>query len=420
VSPAWSLIQQPTCPRDPEDRPRLFRAAHGAYLTDPDGADWVDLDNARGSVLLGHGDERVAEAVARAARGELGSATGWSPVLDSVLDRLSALCGGEVLSLYRTGTSAVRAVATAVQQARAEELGADRPLLLSAGYHGYDPMWWPEEEPFSVNPHGVVDTLFDLDVLRDRLRGPDAVAAVVVSPDRIHVGPEWYGTVASLAAEAGVPVVADEVKVGLRYSAGLAAPDLRPAVWIVAKAVANGAPVAAAGGDPALLAQMREVSYTSFFEPTVLAAADATLAEVATGRPQASVAEQGGELVAHARAALSEAGLPIEVAGDGHLFQFVCSSAEVEDALVGSCADQRLLLYAGDNQAPSAALHGDALADACGRLSRACAALAGRWDGLAIGEDARYTAAFHVMDGLLDRPRTPARTAELASRFWGE
>ena len=76
-----------TCPRDEHGRPRRFAGGSGAYLFDMDGERWIDLDNGRGSVLLGHGDAGVAEAIRQAASGGLGTTTGWSPLLDSVLER---------------------------------------------------------------------------------------------------------------------------------------------------------------------------------------------------------------------------------------------------------------------------------------------------------------------------------------------
>jgi glutamate-1-semialdehyde aminotransferase len=260
------LAQYPTCPRDPAGRPRVFVEADGAYLVDPEGGRWVDFDNARGSVLLGHGDDAVADAVARAARGRSGAGTGWSPALDSLLETLRDLLGGDAVGLYRTGTAAVRSVTCAVRDA------VDRPLVLSAGYHGYDPMWRCAE-PFEPNHNGVVDFLFDLDRLADLLADPAQVAAIVISPDHMHLTAAWYADFTRMARVAEVPVIADEVKVGLRYRAGLSTELLEPAVWAVAKGMANGAPVAAAGGDSTLLASLVEESFTSFFEPTVLAAA---------------------------------------------------------------------------------------------------------------------------------------------------
>jgi glutamate-1-semialdehyde aminotransferase len=387
---------------------------------DVDGERWIDLDNGRGSVLLGHADAGVAEAIRQAASGDLGTTTGWGPLLDRVLDRVWSLLGGETLAVFRTGTSALRSVAHAVREARAAELGVDRPLIASAGYHGYDPMWRSAEIPFDTNADGIVDFLFDLDVLDELLRRPERVAALFISPDRSSLTPEWYASVHALASNAGVPVVADEVKVGLRYGPELVARSLEPDVWVVAKSIANGAPIAITGGRADLLAGLQDVSFTSFFEPTVLAAADATLARVSTGEPQRQIAEHGATFIRSARASITAAQVPIAIGGDAHLFHFVCASDEVETAFLSACAAERLLLFAGDNQAPSAALAGDALHDACSRFAAVCDALGGRFTGLEITEEAWYAAAWNAIDGLAARPREPGRTRELVNQLWDD
>jgi neamine transaminase/2'-deamino-2'-hydroxyneamine transaminase/neomycin C transaminase len=413
------LGTEQTCPRDPEGRPRIFSSAHGAYLVDSNGERWIDLDNGRGSVLLGHGDPDVAEAVQRAARGELGSTTGWSPLLDRVLERGWSLLGGEVLALFRTGTAALRSVICAVRDARAEELGTERPLVLSAGYHGYDTMWLHPDRPFEVNADGILDFLFELNFLEDTLRR-QRVAAIVISPDRSAFPAQWYADVRRLARDAGVPIVADEVKVGLRHAPELVMRDLEPDVWIVAKTIANGAPVAMAGGRAALLGGLREVSFTSFFEPTVLAAVDVTLERVASGEPQRQIARHAGAFVSFARQALAEARLPIAIAGDAHLFHFVCASSEVDEAFQAASAAERILLFEGDNQAPSAALAGETLEDLRTRFAAVCAALAGRFPEQEIDELAWYRAAWYSIDGLAARDHDAGRARELVDQLWDD
>jgi glutamate-1-semialdehyde aminotransferase len=402
--PSELLIQDVTCPRDGSGTPRVFVSGCGAELVDATGARWIDFDNARGSVFLGHGDPAVAEAVCRAATGAAGVATGWNSRLDAILDRLAQLCGGTAVGLYRSGTAAVRATACAVRAVR------ELPLLLSAGYHGYDPMWAPAADRFTPNPDGVLDTLFDLDVLADALRDPASVAAVVVSPDHLHLGPDWYETVIGLATAAGVPIIADEVKTGLRYRASLSVDWPEQTVWVVAKALANGHPVAAVGGDRALLAPLADSSYTSFFEPTVLAAAEVTLDRISTGDPQRIMAAQGRAFIEAARQEFAAAALPIEIAGDGPMFQFVCADCEVERAFYAAAAKAGLLFYERDNQAPSAAFDAAIVAEAQRQLKEVCASLTGRWTDAEVNASSRYAAAWMVMDGLAGLPRSRAET----------
>ncbi|MFJ3726439.1 aminotransferase class III-fold pyridoxal phosphate-dependent enzyme [Streptomyces sp. NPDC090045] len=406
------LAEFPTCPRDANKRPRVFASASGAHLIDESGFRWIDFDNARGSVLLGHGAPVVAEAVARAATGADGSATGWSPRVDTVLERLHALCGGEVVGLFRSGTAAVRAAVLAVREA------TGRPLLLSCGYHGYDPMWYPSPTLLEPNADGVVDFFFDLGLLAELLAAPERVAAVVVSPDHMHLSPEWYRELRRLCTEAGVVVVADEVKVGLRYGPGLSTAELlAPDVWTVAKGMANGHAVSAVGGSRTLLRPLKEVSFTSFFEPTILAAADAALARVATGEPQRAARAAGDRFLRHARKALADASLPVEIAGDGTFFQFVPATEELEEDFYRASDAEGLLFYAGDNQAVSAAFDDAVLTDAEQRFDRVCERLAGHAGTAPVDETARYRVAWNVLDGLRDAGRDRTATTELLARL---
>ncbi|MEU5977803.1 aminotransferase class III-fold pyridoxal phosphate-dependent enzyme [Streptomyces sp. NPDC047315] len=402
------LAEVPTCPRDEKLRPRVFADASGAYLTDDSGFRWVDFDNARGSVLLGHGDPGVAAAVAHAATGAAGTATGWSPRLDTVLERLRELCGGETVGLFRSGTAAVRAAVLAVRES------TGRDLVLSAGYHGYDPMWFPGPALSAPNTDGVIDFYFDLGLLDDLLRTPQSVAAVVISPDHMHLSPDWYRQARQLCDRAEVPVIADEVKVGLRYGPGLSTADtLRPDVYTVAKGMANGFAVAAVGGSRALLKPLKEVSFTSFFEPTILAAADHTLERVATGEPQRTARDAGERFLGQARAALAEASLPLDVVGDGTFFQFVPASEGVEADFNRAADAEGLLFYAGDNQAVSAAFDDAVVADAQDRFTRVCERLAPYRGQPRPDEAARYRAAWNVLDGLGEGDRDRGATEDL-------
>ncbi|MCC9738419.1 aminotransferase class III-fold pyridoxal phosphate-dependent enzyme [Streptomyces sp. MNU89] len=374
-------------------------------MTDESGFRWIDFDNARGSILLGHGDPGVAEAVARAATGADGTATGWSPRIDAVLTRLHTLCGGDAVGLFRSGTAAVRAAALAVREA------TGRHLLLSAGYHGYDPMWYPSGAPLRPNADGVVDFFFDLGLLEELLAAPDRAAAVVVSPDHMHLSHGWYRELRRLCSAAGAVLIADEVKVGLRYGPGLSTSGLiTPDVWVVAKGMANGHAVSAVGGPRALLRPLKEVSFTSFFEPTILAAADTVLDRVATGEPQRAVREAGDRFLRHARKALEDAALPVEIAGDGTFFQFVPASEQLEAAFYEAANAEGLLFYTGDNQSVSAAFDDAVLTDAEQRFTRVCDRLSAYAGAEPVDEAARYRVAWNVMDGLREARRDRADT----------
>ncbi|SDZ35663.1 neamine transaminase / 2'-deamino-2'-hydroxyneamine transaminase / neomycin C transaminase [Amycolatopsis xylanica] len=402
------LGQSPIHPRRGDGRPLVLTGGNGVYVHDDAGNTWIDFDNARSSVLLGHADARVAEAVAEAARGGRGTTTGWTATLDSVLDRLHRLCGGDRISLFRTGTAAVRAAVGAVRDSTGKR------LVLSSGYHGYDVMWSAPPALFEPNADGIIDFLYDLEVLTRCLdREPGAVAAVVVSTDAIHLDEGWYRRLDAIARPRGVVVILDEVRTGLRHRPGLQiAGQVIPAdVWVLSKGMANGHAISAVGGDATLLNSLRQTSFTSYFEPTILAAAEATLAVVETGEVQSAVLAQGDHFIAEAGSALAEAGLPIEIIGGGAMFQFVCANAVVENEFYRAAGAEFLLFYPGDHQAPSLALSGDALDESVQRFRKACKVLAGRWPDVKIDEKSRYRAAWWEMCGLGDFARTPDETS---------
>jgi glutamate-1-semialdehyde aminotransferase len=211
----------------------VLNSGAGAFVHDVEGNQWIDFDNARSSVLLAHGADPVAEA----ARGGRGTTTGWTSTIDSVLDRLHRLCGGDKISLFRTGTAAVRAAASAVRQS------TGRRLLLSAGYLGYDVMWSPPAL-FETNADGIIDFVYDLDVLTRWLdTRPDAVAAVVVSADSIHLAAGWCQRLDAIARPWHRP--------GLQIAGQVIPAD----VSVLSKGMANGYAISAVGGDATLLNQ---------------------------------------------------------------------------------------------------------------------------------------------------------------------
>ncbi|MEV7711702.1 hypothetical protein AB0Q94_19290, partial [Streptomyces sp. NPDC088270] len=191
------------------------------------------------------------------------------------------------------------------------------------------------------------------------------------------------------------------------------------AAWVVSKGIANGAPIAAVGGDRKLLAGLRDMTYTSFFEPVSLAAAEATLSVLQSGTVHDAIRSNGNAFIEHARIALTTADIPIEIVGDGPMFQFVCANDEIEQEFYAAASRARLMFYEGDHQAPSAAIAGEALTAACRRFDRAVSDLVGRWSGVQVTQDSRYQGAWNEMCGLPDYQRTPEETQARARALLG-
>src|SRR5512135_1232595 len=113
--------------------PRFIASASGSRVTDADGNALIDYVMSYGAILLGHGERRVAEAVARAA--ERGSSYGM-PTEGEILfaERIaSSMPQIERLRLVSSGTEAAM---SAVRAARGAT-GRPKVVKFAGCYHGH-------------------------------------------------------------------------------------------------------------------------------------------------------------------------------------------------------------------------------------------------------------------------------------------
>ena len=378
-----------------------FVRGQGAYLMTSDGRSCVDLVNAFGSVLLGHADPAIVEAVSAAVTDGLPAAA--HDIAGEVAERIIAdTAHGSTVAFFKTGTDAVRAATLAVRAVRR------RRLLVSAGFHGWDEPWTPAaREPFTINEAGVFDCFYLPEALEPFLDSHAGdVAAAVISPDYLHLHPARLRRLIQACRDRGVPVIADDVKYGYRFGAGssLRQVGIEADVYVYAKGLANGWPIACVAGPPELLAPMRLWCSTLTYDVPSLAAARATLEQLAARGAQARIAEQGAAFLAAARDRIRTSRLPIEPIGDGHGFQFVLAP-ELDDAFFAYAAEHGLLLSPGDNQFPSLAFAGGAIDDALRALSATLDDLSARFPQLRsapLTQRARWLAAWSQMDGFAD------------------
>ena len=384
-----------------------IQEARGCHVFARDGRSYIDFLNAQGSVLLGHADPEVDEAVRRT----LSSGGPGYPRRDAVQSVRESLLEGfrsEEVAFYHTGTSAVRAAAQAVRKA------TGRRVIVSCGYHGWDEMWQAPTVPFTVNRHEVCDFYFQPKRLAAFLGEHRAeVAACFLSPDYIHNSPDLIGEIIAICKSHEIPVVADEVKNGFRYgpAASVSHFGYTADAYIVSKGLANGWPLAAVAGPTWLLEPLKFACSTATFHPAAFAAARATLQKILHGGVPAGIAESGGLFVTKARQLLQESRLPIEVPGSGALFQFVVETPELESQFYDLARPNGLCLFRGDNQSPSFAFAGEAIDEALDAFASLLFQLAkARPDtvGQPISPRTRWGAAYAQMDGFPDESMDPA------------
>ena len=331
--------------------PRFFVSASGAYVTDVEGTEYVDLVGSWGPAILGHAHADVIAAVqSAAARGlGFGSATeGETELAELVRDRLQrdGVALIEKLRLVSTGTEATM---TAIRLARAAT-GRDLVVKFAGHYHGHTDGLLAEAGsgvatlalpgsagvPAAVAAQTIVLPYNDLGALGAVFaeRGSQ-IAAVIVEAAAANMGvvppdPGFNAALCELAHRNGSLVILDEVLTGFRVaSAGWWSIDevpFSPDIVAFGKIIGGGLPLAAIGGSAQLLDQLAPLgpvyqAGTLSGNPVAVAAGLATLrsADAATYTRLNAAAER---IAAETSAALSAQGVAHVLQRAGTLFSF--------------------------------------------------------------------------------------------------
>lgn len=342
--------------------PRFMVSARGAYITDADGREYVDLVNSWGPAILGHAHPDVVKAVQDAAQRGLSfgaSTPGETELAELVRERVSVADQRPIerIRLVSTGTEATM---TAIRLARGAT-GRDLLVKFAGHYHGHSDGLLAEAGsgvatlalPGSagVTAATAAQTLVvpynDLDALRAvfAARGSEIAAIIVeAAPANMGVVPPSRGfnrALAGIARENGALVIFDEVLTGFRVGSagwwGLEAAHVVPdgAGWqpdLVAfgKIIGGGLPLAALGGRAdlmELLAPLGPVyqAGTLSGNPVAVAAGIATLraADAAVYSRLNTVADILSHATSHALAA---AGVEHVIQRAGNLFSVAFSA----------------------------------------------------------------------------------------------
>ncbi len=345
--------------------PRFLVSARGAYVTDVDGREYVDLVSSWGPAILGHAHPEVVAAVqAAAARGlSFGASTpGETELAELVRGRVTAPPprGGdaaqapvEKIRLVSTGTEATM---TAIRLARGFT-GRDLLVKFAGHYHGHSDGLLAEAGsgvatlamPGSAGVTAVTaaQTLVipynDLDAARAVFeRHPGRVAAVIVEAAAANMGvvaPErgFNRELASIARAAGALLILDEVLTGFRVGpagwwgleAARVVPDgagWQPDLVTFGKVIGGGMPLAALGGRAEIMDYLAPLgpvyqAGTLSGNPVAVAAGLATL-RLADGAVYARLDAVADALSGAVSSALSASGVEHSVQRAGNLFSF--------------------------------------------------------------------------------------------------
>ena len=281
------------------DLPSRIVRASGCRVWDENDRDYTDYLMGLGSVALGYGHPEVSRAAIEAV--EDGVVGPLAPVLEEeVASQICRLMPWiQQLRFLKTGAEAM---AAAVRLAR---VATGRERILGCGYHGWlDWCQSAEGVPRSTRQLYAELPFNDAAASRDLIRASvDTLAAVVFEPVILRPpNSEWLTVLREETERAGALLVIDEIKTVGRLAVGGACEryGIRADIVVMAKAIANGFPLAAVGGSSDVMAGVSRtwISSTLATEFVSLAAARATLDVLVAREVPKHIGRLGGRLYA--------------------------------------------------------------------------------------------------------------------------
>jgi glutamate-1-semialdehyde 2,1-aminomutase len=350
--------------------PRTIASARGAYVTDVDGIEYVDLVGSWGPALLGHAHPEVVEAVREAAsRGlSFGAPTdGETELAELVIDRVAAR-GRHPIERMRFVSTGTEATMTAIRLIRGAT-GRDLLIKFAGHYHGHSDGLLAESGsgvatlglpgsagvPEPIAGLTLVLPYNDLDAVRAAFAAhPGRIAGIITEAAGANAGilaPDlgFNRALVEIAHAEGALVILDEVLTGFRVGPagwwGLenatvvepveTTPPYAPDLFTFGKVIGGGMPLAGLGGRAdlmELLAPLGPVyqAGTLSGNPLAVAAGLATLRLADTGA-YARVDAAAARVSAAVDAALTTADVPHVISHAGSLFSTAFRVEPVRD-----------------------------------------------------------------------------------------
>lgn len=381
--------------------PVVMDRAEGAWCFGPDGRRILDVTAASGSVLLGYRHPRITEALIEQVRNH--GASFPTTITRPRIELAERLCArfpaAEKAVFFRTGSEATTA---AIRLARA---ATGRPLVVSAGYHGWHD-WHGGFQQLALDARQeVIHFGYSLNALARILEAVGGqVACVIVTPEMA-----WYslGEVCSayeMCHPHGIVFILDEVMTGLRYHPSGVNGAGAPADMItISKGLANGHSLAAVLGRRELIdcydAAGLGGTYTR--ETTTMAAALAVLDVMDSEHAHEKCAAAGSALRDGIRDGLAAAGVAAWVGGPPTMFDVVFPTEDLAAAVYAAAFEQGVYFGQDGTQLVTAAYAEAEVGFAVEAMHRAAVKVAATYPEAAeLGEDRRHEFAKDAFGGV--------------------
>lgn len=340
------------------DPPMCLRRGQGAYVEDLDGNRYIDFHAAYGAILLGHCDPTVNDRVKSAIETQVLFGVGTTELEVQVAEKIvehvpcaeqAVMCG-----------SGSEATFHAIRLARAAT-GRQKILKFQGLYHGFHdyvlrnvisaPEQIGKRDPASAGMlEAAVDATIvcrynDSESVREAFaQQGEQIAAVIVEPIA-HNSPSIMpadGFLADLRAVCdsyGAVLIFDEIITGFRHHIGgyQAICGVTPDLATLAKAIANGYPVAAVAGKRELMEQYNttatgKVTFAGTYNGGAvgMAAALSTIETLEREPVHEHLFALGERMRQGLREISAELGVPTVVSGYGSLYAMLFMEGPLE------------------------------------------------------------------------------------------
>lgn len=355
--------------------PLYIKSAAGSHVIDVDGNDYIDLLDAVGAAILGHGNKAIRSAVKKQVDEAILPlmATELEVELAKKVSRLMDYM--EMIRFVNTGSEATL---MALRAARAFT-GRERIAKFEGNYHGQHdwsliggavaglgPASQPESAPDCAGiPHSIAENVLMLpyndvaaiDLVREHGR---ELAAVIIEPvaafftGAVPANAEFLRALRKITADNGIMLIFDEVVTGFRLGLGGAAEHfgVRPDLGCIGKIVGGGFPVGAFGGRRDLMekvitptkqpSDVKEKSFASGTfsgNPISMAAGLAAIGELERNPVYEYVGAMGHAIREGITQSAARRGFSIQVTGIGSMFHVHFADAPVINKRTAMRAD---------------------------------------------------------------------------------
>lgn len=325
--------------------PLFFNHAKGAYLYDEDGRRYIDYIGSWGPMILGHGDQRIVDAL----HAQIDRGLGYGAPTAIETDMAKKVCElVPSMDLVRMVNSGTEATMSTIRLARGYT-GRNKIVKFEGCYHGHVDsllvkagsgaltLGVPNSPGIPADLAALTLTLpfNDIDSVRQTFAEMgDEIAAIIVEPiagnmNCIPPVPGFLEGLREICNEFGTVLIFDEVMTGFRVDLGGAQGHygVKPDLTALGKVIGGGLPVGAFGGRRDIMEHIAPLgpvyqAGTLSGNPLAMCAGLTTLNAISEPGFHDRLASKTLAVRNGLKAAADRAGVPMAVQGVGGMFGF--------------------------------------------------------------------------------------------------